>query len=133
MSMGKRELSFGEGEKTRQLLVGDYHFNDKQAAGIVKASNETAKTVLDEVIKFEESVDTQFKEFRSDVDQRFDKVDQRFDKVDQRFDKVDQRFDKVDQRFDKAKQNSRLGLICIVLTLVGVIATVFGIEVPIFG
>ena len=119
MSMGKRELSFGEGEKTRQLLVGDYHFNDKQAAGIVKASNETAKTVLDEMIKFEESVDTQFKEFRSDVDQRFDKVDQRFDKV--------------DQRFDKAEQNSRLGLICIVLTLVGVIATVFGIEVPIFG
>ena len=112
MSMGKRELSFGEGEKTRQLLVGDYHFNDKQAAGIVKASNETAKTVLDEMIKFEESVDTQFKEFRSDVDERFDKID---------------------QRFDKAEQNSRLGLICIVLTLVGVIATVFGIEVPIFG
>ena len=70
-----------------------------------KVMNYATRTVLDEMIKFEKSVDTQFKEFRSDVDQRFDKVE----------------------------QSSRLGLICIALTLVGVIASVFGIEVPIFG
>ena len=121
MSMGKRELSFGEGEKTRQLLIGDYHFNDKQAAGIVKASNETAKTVLDEMIKFEESVNTQFKEFRSDVDQRFDKVDQRFDKV-------DKRFDKVDKRLDKVERSTFWSVIGICITLVGTVVTVvFGL------
>ena len=53
-----------------------------------KVMNYATRTVLDEMIKFEKSVDTQFKEFRSNVDQRFDKVDQRFDKVDKRLDKV---------------------------------------------
>ena len=79
----KEELSFSEGEKTRNALVADYDFDDNQAAGIVTATNEAAKTVLDEMKRFEERVNAQFKEFRSDVDKRFDEVDQRFDKVEQ--------------------------------------------------
>jgi len=35
------------------------------------------------------------------VDQRFAQVDQRFAQVDKRFEQVDQRFEKVDQRFEK--------------------------------
>ena len=42
----------------------------------------------------------EMKEFRGEMDARFDKVDARFDKVDARFDKLDERFDKLDERFD---------------------------------
>jgi archaellum component FlaC len=42
----------------------------------------------------------QQKQFRADVDKRFDAVDKRFDTVDKRFDGVEKRFDGVDKRFD---------------------------------
>ena len=82
-----------------------------------KVMNYATRTVLDEMIKFEKSVDTQFKEFRSDVDKRFDKVDKRFDKV-------DKRFDKVDKQLDKVARLTFWSLIGICATLVGTVVTV---------
>ena len=45
------------------------------------------------------------KEFKSDVNKRFDSVDKRFDlmkaDMDQRFERVDQRFAQVDKRFEQ--------------------------------
>jgi len=46
----------------------------------------------------------QLRDFKADVDQRFEKIDQRFEKIDQRFEKIDQRFEKIDQRFEKIDQ-----------------------------
>jgi len=48
-----------------------------------------------------DALEEQQKQFRADVDKRFDTVDKRFDAVDKRFDAVDGRFDKVDARFEK--------------------------------
>jgi predicted nuclease with TOPRIM domain len=48
-----------------------------------------------------ENLEKDLHDFKSSVDQRFEKVDERFDKVDERFDKVDGRFNKVDDRFDR--------------------------------
>ena len=53
--------------------------------------------------KMNQQFDKVYQRFEK-VDQQFDKIDQRFEKVDQRFDKVDQRFEKVDQRFQKVDQ-----------------------------
>lgn len=48
-----------------------------------------------------DALEEQQKQFRADVDKRFDAIDGRFDKVDDQFGKVDARFDKVDARFEK--------------------------------
>ena len=114
----KEELSFSEGEKTRNALVADYDFDDNQAAGIVTATNEAAKTVLDEMKRFEERVNAQFKEFRSDVDKRFDEVDQRFDEVDQRFDEVKQEIADVRSDFRMQKWTLWATFAGVVLTCV---------------
>ena len=50
-----------------------------------------------------DSVDKRFDSMKADMDQRFERVDKRFDAMkadmDQRFERVDQRFERVDQRF----------------------------------
>jgi len=42
----------------------------------------------------------ELREFRADVDRRFEQMDSRFEQVDQRFALVDQHFEQVDQRFE---------------------------------
>ena len=39
-------------------------------------------------------------DFKSNVDKRFEQVDKRFEQVDKRFEQVDKRFEQVDKRFD---------------------------------
>jgi len=41
------------------------------------------------------------KEFKSDVNKRFDQVDKRFEQVDKRFEQVDKRFEQIDKRFEQ--------------------------------
>lgn len=41
------------------------------------------------------------KEFKKEVNQRFEQVDQRFEQVDQRFEQVDKRFDRVEDQQNK--------------------------------
>jgi len=57
--------------------------------------------MLDHLRKVEQNTvtKTEFDEFKSDVNQRFDTIDQRFDTIDQRFDTIDQRFVTIDKRF----------------------------------
>ena len=43
-----------------------------------------------------DALEEQQKQFRADVDKRFDTVDKRFEGVDKRFDSVDKRFDKLE-------------------------------------
>ncbi|PIR55366.1 hypothetical protein COU74_01475 [Candidatus Peregrinibacteria bacterium CG10_big_fil_rev_8_21_14_0_10_36_19] len=38
------------------------------------------------------------KDFKNDVNRRFDEMERRFDLVDQRFEKIDQRFEKMENR-----------------------------------
>jgi predicted nuclease with TOPRIM domain len=45
-----------------------------------------------------DALEEQQKQFRADVDKRFDTVDKRFDAVDGRFDKVDARFEKLEDK-----------------------------------
>ena len=51
-----------------------------------------------------EALEDQQKEFRADVDKRFEQVDKRFEQVDKRFDRIDQRFDSMDARFEKLEE-----------------------------
>ena len=46
-------------------------------------------------------MDQRFDTIKSDMDQRFGQVDQRFEQVDKRFEQVDKRFEQVDKRFDQ--------------------------------
>ena len=44
---------------------------------------------------------TFLRNFKIDINKRFDEVDKRFDKVDQRFEKVDFRLNSIDQRLSR--------------------------------
>ncbi len=48
-----------------------------------------------------EQTHTEIKEFKADVDKRFEQVDKRFEQVDKRFEQVDKRFEQVDKRFEQ--------------------------------
>ena len=72
--MGLKELPLSEGEETRLMLVRDYDYDDGKAAGVVKATNEAVKTVLEELIQFENRVDTQLNELRSEIKLKFDET-----------------------------------------------------------
>jgi len=50
-----------------------------------------------------EALENQQREFRADVDKRFDQVDKRFEQVDKRFDRIETRLDSIDVRFEKAE------------------------------
>ncbi|MEW6258726.1 MAG: hypothetical protein AB1547_02340 [Thermodesulfobacteriota bacterium] len=66
---------------------------------------------------FEMQVDKRFdrltgelRDFKADVNRRFEQVDKRFEQVDKRFEQVDKRFENVDRRFDQiAASIERLG------------------------
>ena len=44
---------------------------------------------------------TEFKDFRDEVNNRFDKIDVQFEQIDARFDKIDSRFEQIDARFER--------------------------------
>lgn len=50
---------------------------------------------------FRDDVDRRFDGIKSDMDQRLSQVDKRFEQVDKRFEQVDKRFEQVDKRFDQ--------------------------------
>ena len=50
---------------------------------------------------FRSDVDKRFDGIKSNMDKRFEQVDKRFEQVDKRFEQVDKRFDQVDKRFDQ--------------------------------
>ena len=50
---------------------------------------------------FRSDVDKRFDGIKSDMDKRFEQVDKRFEQVDKRFEQVDKRFDQVDKRFEQ--------------------------------
>lgn len=39
--------------------------------------------------------------FKSDINERFDRIDGKFDKIEDKFDKIENRFDKIEDRFDR--------------------------------
>jgi hypothetical protein len=43
----------------------------------------------------------ELREFRADVDHRFEQIDQRFEQVDHRFEQIDGRFEQIDGRFEQ--------------------------------
>lgn len=51
----------------------------------------------------------ELREFRAEVDRRFEQVDQRFEQMDQRFEQVDQRFEGVDGRFNTLEARMEAG------------------------
>ena len=51
----------------------------------------------------------ELREFRTEVDRRFEQVDQRFEQVDRRFEQVDQRFEQVDRRFNTLEARMEAG------------------------
>jgi len=55
----------------------------------------------DDLKDFRGDVDKRFDSIKSDMDQRFGQMDQRFGQVDQRFEQVDKRFEQVDKRFEQ--------------------------------
>jgi len=65
----------------------------------------------------------QLRDFKADVDQRFEKIDQRFEKIDQRFEKIDQRFESLDYKFD-TYQNASDKLVRLATTIIVAAATV---------
>ena len=115
---GKRGWSMGDGEKVHQLLVRDCAFSHDQAAGVMIAANETAIVVLDEMKRFEERVNVQFKEFRSDVDKQFDEVKQQFAEVKQQFAEVKQEIADVRSDFRMQKWTLWATFAGVVLTCV---------------
>ena len=50
-----------------------------------------------------DALEEQQKQFRTDVEKRFDAVDKRFDVVDARFDKVDSRFEKLEDKLSNMR------------------------------
>ena len=55
---------------------------------------------IDELRRNQESFRDQLREFKTDVDRRFDRVDKRFEQVDKRFEQVDQRFQRLEDKID---------------------------------
>jgi hypothetical protein len=51
----------------------------------------------------------ELREFRADVDRRFEQVDRRFEQVDRRFEQVDRRFEQVDTRFNTLEARMEAG------------------------
>ncbi len=51
--------------------------------------------------EFRGDVDKRFDETKADFNERFEQVNKRFEQVDKRFEQVDKRFEQVDKRFDQ--------------------------------
>ncbi len=51
-----------------------------------------------------DGVKNDLKDFKGDMDRRFELVDKRFEQVDKRFEQVDKRFEQVDKRFEQVDQ-----------------------------
>ena len=52
------------------------------------------------VYKRFEQIDKRFEQ----VDKRFEQIDKRFEQIDKRFEKIDQRFEQVDEKFEKVNE-----------------------------
>ena len=57
--------------------------------------------IKDDLKDFRGDVDKRFDTIKSDMGQRFGQVDKRFEQVDKRFEQVDKRFEQVDKRFEQ--------------------------------
>ncbi len=56
---------------------------------------------INELRRNQELFRDEFRDFKKDVDYRFNLVDRRFEEVNKRFEEVDKRFEQVDKRFDQ--------------------------------
>jgi chaperonin cofactor prefoldin len=58
--------------------------------------------VLNENLRdFRQDVDRRFDTFKDDIDKRFEQVDKRFEQVDKRFEQVDKRFEQIIASIDR--------------------------------
>jgi chromosome segregation ATPase len=55
----------------------------------------------DQILDFLQKFRNEFCDFKSEVNQRFDKIETRLDSIEMRLDKVETRLDRMDERFDK--------------------------------
>ncbi len=56
---------------------------------------------INELRRNQELFRDEFRDFKKDVDYRFNLVDRRFEEVNKRFEQVDKRFEQVDKRFEQ--------------------------------
>ncbi len=87
-------------------------------------------SMQDDIKDFRADVDKRFDDFKSDVDKRFEQVDKRFEQVDKRFEQViysiDRLTDKLDNR-DKEHRSftMRMFSISIMISFLGVLGMFF--------
>ncbi len=55
---------------------------------------------IDESRRNQEQIKDQLKDFKGDIDKRFEQVDKRFEQVDKRFEQVDHRFQRLEDKID---------------------------------
>ena len=91
-------------EKDQEGLTLDKKTIDVLVAHIIPTSK-YFETRFDHMQSQIHGLKDDLKDFRGDVDKRFDTIksdmDQRFGQVDKRFEQVDKRFEQVDKRFDQ--------------------------------
>ncbi len=91
-------------EKSEEGLTLDKRTMDVLVANIIPTSK-YFEVRFDHIQDQINRLQGDLKDFRSDVDKRFDAVkadmDRRFEQVDKRFEQVDKRFEQVDKRFEE--------------------------------
>ena len=91
-------------EKKEEGLTIDKRTMDVLVANIIPTSK-YFETRFDHMQGQIDGLKTDLKDFRGDVDKRFDNIktdmNKRFEQVDKRFEQVDKRFEQVDKRFEQ--------------------------------
>jgi len=91
-------------EKNEEGLTLDKKTMDVLVANIIPTSK-YFEIRFDHMQDQVDALNGGLKDFRSDVDKRFDGIktdmDKRFEQVDKRFEQVDKRFEQVDKRFEQ--------------------------------
>jgi len=91
-------------EKKEEGLTLDKRTMDVLVANIIPTSK-YFEIRFDHMQEQIDDLKVDLKDFRGDVDKRFDNIktdmDKRFEQVDKRFEQVDKRFEQVDKRFEQ--------------------------------
>ena len=119
-------------EKTEESLTLDKKTMDVLVANIIPTSK-YFEARFDHMQDQINGLKSDLKDFRGDVDRRFEQVDKRFEQVDKRFEQVDKRFeqiitsidrigDKLDYRDEKQRAFTlRMFTIAIGISIMGVL------------
>jgi methyl-accepting chemotaxis protein len=101
MSEEKKEEGLTLDKRTMDVLVANIIPTSKYFEVRFDHMQEQIDDLKVDLKDFRGDVDKRFDNIKTDMDKRFEQVDKRFEQVDKRFEQVDKRFEQVDKRLEQ--------------------------------